>query len=161
MKSDGLKFLITAIAAVLTVLSVHWRTPDETAAGLIHGGFATGTTQPHLIIAPCVIGQWWGGARCWGEKRTPTWQEATKTCQNLEQHGYHDWRLPSLEELSAIAGSGKLQGGLATETHWLWTASDREGAVQIIHPGDGRMGMAEKNAELGAICVRSQRQEVR
>ncbi|WP_455212705.1 Lcl C-terminal domain-containing protein [Kaarinaea lacus] len=58
----------------------------------------------HLMWMRCSIGQLWDRTKetCIGEPQSLTWIQANQLVSEQTYHGFH-WRLPSVEELSAIA----------------------------------------------------------
>ena len=76
----------------------------------------------------------------WHQSGTPgktTWNEAKKLMQRLNNRGYegyHDWRLPALEEATSLLEPGKKNGGLFIlpvfdrNQEWIWTGDKKKGA---------------------------------
>ena len=51
------------------------------------------------------IGQIWEDKKCYGAAKDMKWSKAKKTCQKFDLAGFNDWRLPTKEELLALANS--------------------------------------------------------
>ena len=76
----------------------------------------------------------------WHQSGTPgkaTWNEAKKLMQRLNNRGYggyHDWRLPTLEEAMSLLEPDKKNGGLFISPvfdryqEWIWTGDKKKGA---------------------------------
>lgn len=59
-------------------------------------------TATGLVWKRCSEGQTWDGTICAGKASTHNWQEAEALADRASDAGTDDWRLPSLQELSAL-----------------------------------------------------------
>ncbi|MDX1351708.1 MAG: DUF1566 domain-containing protein [Thiomicrorhabdus sp.] len=55
-----------------------------------------------LMWMACTIGQKWQSGHCVGSAEEYLWTEAADIAKDSEYAGYHDWRLPTREELNSI-----------------------------------------------------------
>ncbi|MBV5327819.1 MAG: pentapeptide repeat-containing protein [Chlorobium sp.] len=53
-----------------------------------------------------------------------TWDAAIKACDELEENGYNDWRLPSQDELNQLYLNRSAVGGFAPSRYWSSTEVD-------------------------------------
>lgn len=59
-----------------------------------------------LMWARISIGQEWNNGQCIGDADFMDWITAQKACRNFRLAGYHDWRLPTIDELKTIMKKG-------------------------------------------------------
>lgn len=59
-----------------------------------------------LMWARISIGQEWKAGQCIGDADFMDWITAQKACRNFRLAGYHDWRLPTIDELKTIMKKG-------------------------------------------------------
>lgn len=82
---------------------------------------------------------------------------AAYICSNLEQGGYADWFLPSIDELKLmydnLAKNGK--GGFSTGQYWSSTQSSVANMAQVIAFNDGHSQNNGKNSKLYVRAMRS------
>ncbi len=55
-----------------------------------------------LIWSRCSLGQSWIGKTCLGTATKYHWQDANTAIKQLQLGSYHDWRLPSIEDLYGL-----------------------------------------------------------
>jgi hypothetical protein len=60
-----------------------------------------------LMWSRISIGQIWEDKKCYGAAKDMKWSKAKKACQKFDLAGFNDWRLPTKEELLALANSYK------------------------------------------------------
>ncbi len=65
--------------------------------------------------------QWQDDSKIKTEAINKTWKEAKTYCQNLVLGGYHNWRLPNIDELGTIVHYGR-------------TKNDPAGSIGAIYP---------------------------
>jgi hypothetical protein len=72
----------------------------------------------------------WSSERFFGLEYSPMWNKAKRWVRKLNKRGYagyHDWRLPTLEEAVSLLESGKKNGDLyidplfSDKQRWIWT----------------------------------------
>ncbi len=62
-------------------------------------------SKTELVWMRCSLGQTWNGKTCIGKGIKYKWKDAFKAVETLNRQGfagYHDWRLPDVEELTSI-----------------------------------------------------------
>jgi hypothetical protein len=134
-------------------------------------------TRNGLMWTRCLIGTTWNGTGCEGKVILYGWQEIHDLVKTLNYAGYSDWRIPSLDELNALADyestppmikilylnqavfpmsncNGK-NGGLHSDGHpcWHWTATPIAGSnhyAWIVYFGYG-YGSANYEADTFAL----------
>jgi len=81
-----------------------------------------------------------------------TWGQAKNYCENLNQGGFSDWHLPSLNVLQTIVGSGSSKFG---DTGWFWSSTPSDGnSAKIIRFSDGNVYYGNPSDTLSVRCVR-------
>jgi hypothetical protein len=88
------------------------------ALGYVDNGDGTVTdTRTGLMWKQCVEGQ--SGAACEGRAGEFNWDTAMKIPQTLNQRGgfagYHDWRVPTKDELESLVMHGRTNPAICTE----------------------------------------------
>lgn len=68
------------------------------------------------------IGQIWEDKKCYGAAKDMKWSKAKKACQKFDLAGFNDWRLPTKEELLALANSYK-ESLLEDILHNYWSST--------------------------------------
>jgi hypothetical protein len=89
--------------------------------------------------------------------------QAERYCRDLKLAGFHDWSLPSIDDLQGIVGGAESQSAYRVKapiklTGWQWssTAGIQEGEGWALDFGDGgRASVAAGDSGLNrALCVR-------
>jgi len=92
-----------------------------------------------------------------------SWSQASRYCRELDQAGYKDWTLPSIEDLQGIferapSESGYHVRGPIKLTGWQWSATpgSQRGEGWALDFGDGgRASVPAGDSGLNrALCVR-------
>jgi hypothetical protein len=92
-----------------------------------------------------------------------SWSQAGRYCSALSLGGFHDWRLPSIEELQQLVGKSANGNGYRITgpiklTGWQWSSSPgvERGEAWAIDFGDGgRASVVMGDSGLNrALCVR-------
>lgn len=105
--------LITAVALIFTGVSiahatcpsnVKKTTPDE--AFTVHGDGTVTHNASGLMWQRCSLGQTWTGQTCEGTATGLILSDALKTAETNNFAGYHDWRVPSRNEMESIVELG-------------------------------------------------------
>lgn len=60
-------------------------------------------TRSHLMWTRCLQGASWNGTTCAGKAASYGWQQAQELAKNSTLADFDDWRIPTLEELKALA----------------------------------------------------------
>lgn len=55
-----------------------------------------------LIWSRCSLGQYWDGKTCVGTSTQYNWKNASALSKQSQLGGYHNWRLPSIEDLYSL-----------------------------------------------------------
>jgi len=93
-----------------------------------------------------------------------SWSQAAYYCRTLTLGGYHDWELPSIDDLQRLVGPVANASGFRTAaplklTGWQWSASPgiERGESWALDFGDGgRASVVAGDAGLNrALCTRS------
>lgn len=92
-----------------------------------------------------------------------SWNQSKRYCSDLATAGFHDWRLPAIDELQSLFGgpaneSGRHVKGPIKVSGWEWssTPGQQQGEGWVLDFGDGgRASVAAGDSGLNrAICVR-------
>jgi hypothetical protein len=92
-----------------------------------------------------------------------SWIQAERYCRDLKLAGFHNWKLPSIDDLQALVGGTESQGGFRIKapirlTGWQWssTPGKQDGEGWALDFGDGaRASVAAGDSGLNrALCVR-------
>jgi hypothetical protein len=84
----------------------------EDQATLVRGGLMVYESNGHgLIVATADLGK-------------HNWEEAIKTCDELELNGFNDWRLPTKEELDTLYSIFKVQGKGGFDDGSYWSSTE-------------------------------------
>jgi hypothetical protein len=92
-----------------------------------------------------------------------SWSQALRYCRELTAAGFHDWSLPSIENLQDIFDPAQNQGGYRIKapiklTGWQWssTPGSQTGEGWALDFGDGgRASVAAGDSGLNrAVCIR-------
>jgi hypothetical protein len=75
-----------------------------------------------LMWSRISIGQIWEDKKCYGAAKDMKWSKAKKACQKFDLAGFNDWRLPTKEELLALANSYK-ESLLEDILHNYWSST--------------------------------------
>lgn len=59
-------------------------------------------TRSDLMWSRCLIGATWNGITCQGTATIYHWQQIQQTVKTINYAGYHDWRIPTLDELKLL-----------------------------------------------------------
>jgi Protein of unknown function (DUF1566) len=90
-------------------------------------------------------------------------RQAVRYCQSLTLAGFHDWTLPSIDQLQGLVGEAESQGGYRIKaplklTGWQWssTPGKQDGEGWALDFGDGgRASVAAGDSGLNrALCLR-------
>jgi Protein of unknown function (DUF1566) len=91
-----------------------------------------------------------------------SWLQAQRYCRDLRLAGFHDWKLPSIDDLQALVlkegqGTYRIKAPIKL-TGWQWssTPGKQEGEGWALDFGDGgRASVASGDSGLNrALCVR-------
>ena len=97
-----------------------------------------------------------------------SWIQARRYCRDLRLAGFHDWKLPSIDDLQGLVGGAEIQGGYRIKapiklTGWQWssTPGKQEGEGWALDFGDGaRASVAAGDSGLNrALCVRQSKKK--
>ena len=89
--------------------------------------------------------------------------QAAQYCNALNESGYDDWRLPTLEELSyAISAIRDTSGSLPTESQYLWTRTiatsehfvNGQSYWLVLNPYNGAWYAYVYSTTRGVRCIR-------
>jgi hypothetical protein len=99
-----------------------------------------------------------------------SWLQAQRYCRDLTLAGFHNWTLPSIDELQALVGSAQSQSAYRIKapiklTGWQWssTPGKQNGEGWALDFGDGgRASVAAGDSGLNrALCVRRADRKIR
>ncbi|MBP5435589.1 DUF1566 domain-containing protein [bacterium] len=80
------------------------------------------------------------------------WSEAINYCKNLNQGGFSDWQLPSLNLLKTLIGNGSSKLG---DTSWFWSSSPRTyDTALFVDFSEDEVGYTYKSGSSSVRCVR-------
>lgn len=114
-----------SIASTVTPASTTLKIGDEYGGGKV--AWLDSTGKHGLIAAKADLP---GGDKY-------TWDEAKKTCKELKENGYSDWRLPSKDELNHLYTNRSAVGGFAGVSYWSSTEDSAVNAwFQFFGSGD-------------------------
>lgn len=91
--------------------------------------------------------------------------QAKRYCTEFAAGGFHDWRLPAIDELQTLFGGPANENGRHTKgpikiTGWEWssTTGEQEGEAWVLDFADGgRASVAAGDSGLNrALCVRNE-----
>ncbi len=94
-----------------------------------------------------------------------SWLQAQRYCRDLRLGGFHDWKLPSIDDLQALVGAPAAEATYRIKapiklTGWQWssTPGKQSGEGWALDFGDGgRASVAAGDSGLNrALCVRDQ-----
>jgi len=119
------------------------------ALGYVDNGDGTVTdTRTGLMWKQCLEGQ--SGADCEGTAGQFNWDDAMKIPQRLNQRGgfsgYHDWRVPTRDELKSLVRHGRTSPAICTEAFpnapdsYVWSGSPNASNASFawcVYFGDG------------------------
>lgn len=92
-----------------------------------------------------------------------SWVQAQRYCRDLRLDGFHDWSLPSIDELQGLVGAANAEATYRIRapiklTGWQWssTLGKQDGEGWALDFGDGgRASVASGDSGLNrALCVR-------
>lgn len=83
-----------------------------------------------------------------------SWEEAKAACGRLEENGYHDWYLPSKDELNKLYQNKVVIGGFSDADYWSSSESDVNYACSQ-HFIDGYFDYTVKEKKLRVRPVRA------
>jgi len=92
-----------------------------------------------------------------------SWIQAQRYCRDLTLAGFHNWTLPTIDDLQVLVTTGESQGGYRIKapiklTGWQWssTPGKQDGESWALDFGDGaRASVAVGDSGLNrALCVR-------
>ena len=86
-----------------------------------------------------------------------TWSEALSYCENLDDEGYTDWRLPNYRELATLVHYEQVDPSLEGDTSYYWSSTTwTSWPVQAyrISVLKGEGSCADKSVPLHVRCVR-------
>src|SRR5271170_8142631 len=92
-----------------------------------------------------------------------SWIQAQRYCRDLTLHGFHNWTLPSIDDLQRLVGGADSQSAYRIKapiklTGWEWcsTPGKQDGEGWALDFGDGgRASVAAGDSGLNrALCVR-------
>ena len=123
--------------------------------------------NPPPSAGPVINGLMWTGK---DNGSDVTWNEANSYCQNLRLGGYSDWRLPSIDELSAVYDPSKsdtfdygfrprtyhIKGGIKL-SGWPWSGTRQDsGSAWDFFFSDGQRHSLPLDTPIHsrALCVR-------
>jgi len=118
-----------------------------------------GANKPDLWTDPATHQMWTAADNGSGL----SWLQAQRYCRGLKLGGFHDWKLPSIDELQGLVGESSGQTTYRIKapiklTGWQWSATSgiREGEGWALDFGDGgRASVAAGDSGLNrALCVR-------
>ena len=86
------------------------------------------------------------------------WKLSRGYCSQLALGGFHDWRMPTKEELTALSKNKKLKKHFSHfENALYWSASPDKNddlSAHTIYSGNGHDSISDKCDKYFAICVR-------
>lgn len=86
------------------------------------------------------------------------WKLSRGYCSQLALGGFHDWRMPTKEELTALSKNKKLKKQFSHfENALYWSASPDKNddlSAHTIYSGNGHDSISDKCDKYFAICVR-------
>ena len=94
------------------------------------------------------------------EERDTVWRDARAYCVNLELEGFHDWRLPTREELSGLrkasaSGAVKLDYA-ATSAYWTSEINKKMPInAWAVYWGNGHVFDTDRCDDAHVRCVRN------
>jgi hypothetical protein len=91
-----------------------------------------------------------------GEEKLTDYKKAQMFCAQSSKDGFHDWRLPTFQELFSIYKSSH-ESSLNTPVGWYWTSTCLDAkckTIQVLHMANGRKGTAPQRKEVIVLCVR-------
>lgn len=92
-----------------------------------------------------------------------SWLQAQRYCRNLHLAGFHDWKLPAIDDLQSLVGKSESESTYRIKapiklTGWQWssTAGVQDGEGWALDFGDGgRASVAAGDSGLNrALCIR-------
>ncbi len=84
-----------------------------------------------------------------------TFAEAAGYCRGLDEGGFHDWRLPSRDELAKAAGQGKAFSHFPFRTiDFFWSGTGNQVSAFAVELSGGDRDFREKEKTAGVACVR-------
>jgi hypothetical protein len=86
-----------------------------------------------------------------------TWKEALKRCEASRHGGYHDWRLPNVNELRSLVAYEKEEPASdfpAMPSSWFWSSSSGWSSARVVSFREGRVASSTKTVSGGVRCVR-------
>lgn len=100
------KIVISTLLSLLALACSEW--PKSTPVGQTIDRFqvqdnVVTDTRSHLMWTRCLLGASWNGTTCAGKAAGYGWQQARELAKNSTYADFDDWRIPTLEELKALA----------------------------------------------------------
>jgi len=86
-----------------------------------------------------------------------TWVQAKFACSKLKTGGYHDWYLPSKDELAQLYRNGVVVGGFAGSTGGYWSSSEGSTGLAWEQPLYGVKPVPSQVHKSWAFSVRAVR----
>jgi hypothetical protein len=91
-----------------------------------------------------------------GEEKIADYKEAQMFCAQSAKDGFHDWRLPTYDELSLLY-KASYEPTLNTPVAWYWSSiclDNKCKTLQVFNIINGRKGTAPQRKEIIVLCVR-------
>lgn len=87
------------------------------------------------------------------------WNSAISYCENLQQGGYEDWRMPNINELYMLADRTKYSPAMPTQfsnaaSYDYWSSSDTSESASTVYFDYGKKSSLDKRATAYVRCVR-------
>lgn len=87
------------------------------------------------------------------------WNSAISYCENLQQGGYEDWRMPNINELYMLADRTKYSPAIPTQfsnaaSYDYWSSSDTSESTATVYFDYGKKSSLDKRATAYVRCVR-------
>jgi hypothetical protein len=115
----------------------------------------------HVAVLDTTTGLMWSARNVGSNEQTH--EAAERSCQELELAGFTDWRMPTVEELFALADRTRMDPAIDTEAFpdtestWYWSSTPSAWSASCAWVVVFNFGLAGSLHRYSSACVRAVR----